>query len=92
MLRTKPERRTIDVLKVSHHGSANATTEEFLAAANPGYGLISAGENNRYGHPHEETLKRLEDAGVIVHSTKEEGAITVTTDGKKITVREYGGK
>ena len=54
--------------------------------------LISAGENNRYGHPHEETLKRLEDAGVIVHSTKEEGAITVTTDGKKITVREYGGK
>ena len=92
LLRTKPERRTIDVLKVSHHGSANATTEEFLAAANPGYGLISAGENNRYGHPHEETLKRLEDAGVIVHSTKEEGAITVTTDGKKITVREYGGK
>lgn len=49
-----------EVLKVVHHGSKNSSTEEFLRVQ-PAYALISAGRKNRYGHPHQETEKRLAD-------------------------------
>lgn len=80
----------LTILKVAHHGSKNSTSEEFLKAANPKLAIISCGEGNRYGHPHEETLERLKKADVPWFCTKDYGAITVTVDDKsRVQVRGY---
>lgn len=80
----------LTILKVAHHGSKNSTSEEFLKAANPKLAIISCGKGNRYGHPHEETLERLEKADVPWFCTKDYGAITVTVDDKsRVQVRGY---
>ena len=80
-LRECEELYDYDVLKVGHHGSSGASSEAFLDAVRPVIGLISCGRNNRYGHPHEETLERLETAGVRWYCTKEVGAVILTSDG-----------
>ena len=80
----------LTILKVAHHGSKNSTSEEFLKAANPKLAIISCGKGNRYGHPHEETLERLEKADVPWFCTKDYGAITVTVDDRsRVQVRGY---
>ena len=80
----------LTILKVAHHGSKNSTSEEFLKAANPKIAIISCGKGNRYGHPHEETLERLDKADVPWFCTKDYGAITVTVDDKsRVQVRGY---
>jgi competence protein ComEC len=75
-----------DVLKVGHHGSAGASSEAFLEQVNAAVGLISCGLNNRYGHPAQAALERLEDAGCKLLRTDLSGAITIREDGQKITV------
>ena len=77
------------ILKAGHHGSKNSGSEEFLQIVKPGLTLISAGIENRYGHPHEETLERLQEIGSEVLSTQECGAITLKSDGRKIKVHKY---
>ena len=72
------------VLKVGHHGSNSSTSEEFLENVNPVYAVISCGKDNEYGHPHQETLERLEDAGVKVLRTDLLGTIILTTDGRAV--------
>lgn len=79
----------IDLLKVAHHGSGYSTSEQFLEQTEPEVSLISCSENNRYGHPHEELLERLEACGSAVFITKDCGAISVSTDGEKIDVKTY---
>lgn len=80
----------LTILKVAHHGSKNSTSEEFLKAANPKLAIISCGKGNRYGHPHEETLERLEKVDIPWFCTKDYGAITVTVDDKsRVQVRGY---
>ncbi len=71
----------VDILKVAHHGSGYSTSPDFLAAANPTAAVISCGRNNSYGHPHAETLQRLEDAKVPWYCTTDYGALTITADG-----------
>ena len=78
-----------DVLKTAHHGSGNSTTEEFLKTAAPQYAFISAGKNNSYGHPHKETLERLKDAGAIVYSTLEDGAVTIVVSEREFTISGF---
>ena len=84
-----------DVWKVAHHGSRNATGEAFLKQIKgewqtPLIAVMSCGRKNRYGHPHEETIDRIEAAGAEWYCTKENGAVTVTTDkGGKIKVKSY---
>lgn len=79
----------ITMLKVAHHGSRNSTDEAFIQAVNPRIALISSGRNNRYGHPHEELLRRLEDCGCRIYQTQESGAITVTVKNGRVRVEEY---
>ena len=50
----------IDVLKVGHHGSRSSTKPAMVEFTNPNYAIISAGKNNRYGHPHLEVMNILE--------------------------------
>ncbi|MEY4731882.1 MAG: hypothetical protein RL681_828 [Candidatus Parcubacteria bacterium] len=72
-----------DVLKVGHHGSRFSTSDAFLNAVAPRVALISVGARNRYGHPAEETLKRLAAAGAQVFRTDQDGAVRVDfRDGK----------
>lgn len=66
-----------DVLKVAHHGSANATSEAFLKKARPSLALISVGENNSYGHPTERVLDALDRVGSDVLRTDQSGCITL---------------
>ena len=66
-----------EVLKAAHHGSKSSTGENFLKAAGPLYGLISAGRDNRYGHPHPETLERFYKSGTKILSTQNLGAVTI---------------
>lgn len=75
-----------DVLKIGHHGSKNSTMPEFLAAVQPRFGIISAGEDNPYGHPSPELLERLENAGVRVLRTDRDGAVHVLTDGARLEI------
>ena len=74
-----------DVLKVGHHGSDTSTGYRFLYEVAPTYGVISVGEGNSYGHPHEVPLSRLRDAGVTVYRTDHLGTVTATSDGSTIT-------
>ena len=68
----------INLLKVAHHGSRNSSGEEFLEIIRPDIAFVSAGKDNSYGHPAEETLNRLSEAGCEIHSTKEEGMLSFT--------------
>lgn len=74
-----------DVLKVGHHGSHSSTTQEFLDKVNPTYAIISCGKDNDYGHPHKETLDKLNKKGAKVFRTDVSGTIIATSDGSKIS-------
>ncbi len=75
----------VDVLKVGHHGSNTSTGYRFLYEVSPDYGVIPVGADNSYGHPHDEPLSRLKDAGVTVLRTDELGTILACSDGQEIT-------
>ncbi len=79
-----------DVLKVGHHGSANATYQSFLEKVQPQIAVISCGENNDYGHPHQSVLKLLKQMDCDVYRTDKDGTVTVYTDGTKIGVDKDG--
>lgn len=81
-----------DVLKVAHHGSKHSTPSALLALLNPRWSVISAGANNSYGHPNKELLDRLEDAKTSIHSTIEDGAICIKSNGRRITLEGYKSK
>ena len=74
------------VLKVGHHGSRTSTSYPFLREVMPQYAVISVEKGNSYGHPNEETLSKLSDAGVEVYRTDESGDIVMTSDGNSINI------
>lgn len=80
-----------DVLKVGHHGGRNSTLPAWLAAVQPRVAIISAGEENPYGHPSGELLRRLEAAQVRALRTDRDGAIHVLTDGKDLEISCFPG-
>lgn len=82
-------REKLTVLKVAHHGSKYSTPKELLEMMNPNIAVISAGEGNRYGHPHEELLERLEEQGCRIYQTTISGAITMRVKNGKIEVEEF---
>ena len=76
----------VDVLKVGHHGSKTSSTDKYLDATSPQIAIISSGYGNNYGHPNGTILERFEQKGITAFSTFLNGDITVSSDGKIITV------
>jgi competence protein ComEC len=76
----------IDVLKVAHHGSATATTNQLLDILQPTVAVISVGADNNYGHPSPATIGRLENHGATVYRTDLDGSVEITTDGHDLVV------
>lgn len=72
----------VDVLKAGHHGSKTSTATIFLKLVTPEHAVISAGKNNRYGHPHPIVLSRLKDIGAQIWRTDTNGDILLTSDGR----------
>jgi competence protein ComEC len=77
------------VLKVGHHGSAEASSADFLAAARPTVAVISVGDRNAHGHPGPETLARLRAVGAQVYRTDRDGAVILDTDGRVLDVTAW---
>lgn len=74
-----------DVLKIGHHGGDTSSIESFLKKVDADYGVISAGLDNQYGHPHQNVLDRLEKQGVSIFRTDQDGTIVARSDGQEIT-------
>ncbi|MCD7805901.1 MAG: DNA internalization-related competence protein ComEC/Rec2 [Lachnospiraceae bacterium] len=70
------------VLKAAHHGSGYSSAEAFLETVRPRYTVLSYGENNSYGHPHGETLERLEAVGTRIFHTALQGAVEVKVNAR----------
>lgn len=75
-----------DILKVSHHGSRSSTSKNFLSKVDPKVALISAGRNNKYGHPHKEVLENL--SGVKIYNSQKDGMVKISFD-KKVKIAPY---
>lgn len=76
-----------NVLKVGHHGSKNATSDNFLEKVQPSFAVISSGADNRFGHPNAMIIKRLENIGAEIFRTDEEGNVKMVSDGMKIEIK-----
>lgn len=74
---------TAQILKSPHHGSQGSGSLAFLQQVSPSIAVISAGKNNRYQHPHLETVLRYDEQDISWKSTKQEGTITMMSDGEK---------
>ena len=79
----------VDLLKVGHHGSRTATSDEWLDELAPRAAVISVGRNNHYGHPAPAVLERLARHGITVFRTDRSGTITFSTDGQGERVRSH---
>lgn len=79
----------ITFLKAAHHGSNYSNSEEWLAALHPQFSLISAGENNRYGHPGTDAVQRMENVGTDIFCTITCGQITVTERRGRVIVSKF---
>ena len=64
-----------DILKVGHHGSNTSTSDAFIKYLKPKEAIISCGKNNKYGHPHKETVSTLKSNNVSIRRTDKEGTI-----------------
>lgn len=76
-----------DVLKLGHHGSSTSSSDAFVKAVDPKWGIVSCGEGNSYGHPHQETLALAEKLDIELLRTDLLGTIVMTSDG---SVVKYG--
>lgn len=76
-----------DVLKVSHHGSKNSTSKEFIERVLPKIAVISVGKENSYGHPHQEVLEILKNYGIKIMRTDQNRDIKIISDGKEIKIK-----
>ena len=81
MRNENPETLHSTVLKLGHHGSHTSSSEKWLRSVSPDIAIISAGKNNRYGHPHEDVLARLRSLAIPYLATYDEGNIIFETDG-----------
>lgn len=71
-----------DILQLGHHGSRTSTSAAFLEAVSPSAAIYSAGQDNQYGHPHIEVLRRVQRHDIELYGTDRHGTITVVSDGR----------
>lgn len=76
-----------EVLKLGHHGSDTSSSELFLETVQPEYAVVSAGKENRYGHPKPTVIERAREAGAHIVSTIDNGTITFQSDGKTVWLK-----
>lgn len=76
------------IFKVGHHGSKTSSDPQFVASVDPDYSIISAGKDNRYGHPHKEVLEIFEKTDSRILGTGENGTITFVSNGKTLRSSE----
>lgn len=76
-----------DVMQAGHHGSDTSTSLLFANTVTPEYAVISAGKNNRYGHPHKTVLETLGKTGAQILKTFEHGTIAFETDGENLVLK-----
>lgn len=76
----------VDIFKVGHHGSRAGLTDEVAQALRPRIALVSAGAHNRYGHPTQETLDRLDAVGASILRTDQQGTVTLQLDADAAAV------
>ena len=76
-----------EVLKFGHHGSSTSSSISFLESVDPDYGIISCGVDNKYGHPHRETLDKIKKYEIESYRTDIHGQINLTSDGKTISIK-----
>lgn len=74
------------ILKAGHHGSKTSSSQIFLDKVKPQIAIISAGKNNRFGHPHQEVLYRLNQSNIDISRTDKQGTIVITTNGETYLV------
>ncbi|MBZ9693313.1 ComEC/Rec2 family competence protein [Clostridium sp. M14] len=74
-----------DVLKLGHHGSHSSTSQSFLDKVNPKYAIVSCGKENDYGHPHQETIGKLNVKNIEILRTDVSGTIVSTSNGNDIS-------
>ncbi len=74
-----------DVLKLGHHGSHSSTSQAFLDKVNPQYAIVSCGKGNDYGHPHKETIDKLNAKNIEILRTDVSGTIVSTSNGNDIS-------
>jgi competence protein ComEC len=75
---------------VPHHGSLTSSSPAFLDALDPTVAIVSAGRDNRFGHPAPAVVRRYQEAGAVIRRTGRAGAIEVCSDGEDIRVRAAG--
>ena len=80
------------VVKIPHHGSLTSSSPEFVRALSPTVAVVSAGRANHFGHPVPEVLDRYRAAGAEVFRTDRDGAVTIDTDGRSLSVTGYTGR
>jgi len=78
--------KNVTVYKAGHHGSKTSSGEQLLTYIKPEYAIISAGKNNKYGHPNIETIERLKKYAKEIISTIDRGSISFVTDGRMMEV------
>ena len=76
-----------EILKVGHHGSYSSTSPGFITRVRPEIAIISVGEDNPYGHPHQQTLDLLKNYGVTVYRTDRDGTVVVRSNGMSYSVK-----
>ena len=86
MVARDPELLDAEVLKLGHHGSRTSTTATFLDAVDPLLAVVSVGAANRFGHPADEVVARLDSRDIPLWRTDRFGSIVLRTDGRHITL------
>lgn len=75
-----------DVLKLGHHGSSSSTSSKFLKEVSPDFAIISVGKDNKYNHPHKETMDKLKKEKIQIYRTDVYGTVILSSDGSNITM------
>ena len=78
-----------EILKVAHHGSITSSSQAILDKISPQLAFVSVGKSNRFGHPSNIVLKRLNKAGVKIHRSDQMGALWIRSNGKKYWTKKW---